>query len=306
VRSNIVASQLDHDRFGGVVPEVAARAHLTQIGPVIALALRDAGVTLDDIGRVAVTAGPGLTGALVIGMAAAKGIALSRGLPLHAVDHLHGHICANALGPAAVEPPFVCLIASGGHSFVAAVAGYEREQITVLGRTLDDAAGEAIDKGARMLGLPFPGGPALQELAAGGDPAAFAFPVAAGVAGLDFSFAGLKTALLYTIRDLGKEQAAARRADLAASYQEAVIAQLARRAERALAETGMRRLALGGGVAANGPLRERLSQLAAELHAPAREYCTDNAAMIAAAAPFTPAAVDAAGLDVYPTGTVSL
>jgi N6-L-threonylcarbamoyladenine synthase len=193
-------------------------------------------------------------------------------------------------------------VASGGHTFLARVTGHDGFE--VLGRTLDDAAGEAIDKGARLLGLPFPGGPALERLAAEGDPGAFAFPTAARVAGLDFSFAGLKTALLYTVRELGSEQAAARRADLAAAYQHAVVEALALRVERGLEATGLRRLAIGGGVAANGPLRERMAGLGVELKVPPRELCTDNAAMIASAARWSqPLRGEAAlALEAYATG----
>ncbi len=190
-------------------------------------------------------------------------------------------------------------MASGGHTFLARVE--EKDGFEVLGQTLDDAAGEAFDKGARLLGLPYPGGPALERLAADGDPAAFDLPLGHGVEGLDFSFAGLKTALLYKLRDLGD---CAPRADLAASYQRAIVEQLARRAERALASTGMDRLALGGGVAANGPLRERMEGLGVELNVPPRALCTDNAAMIAAAARYVEplAFPDYLALDAYATG----
>ena len=282
IRSSVVSSQDEHDRFGGVVPEIAARRHLDLMTPVVDAALADAGVTLDDVGAVAVTAGPGLVGALLVGVATAKAIAISRGLPLVAVDHLQGHVAANFAAPDPFEPPFVCLVASGGHTFLAHVT--ERTGFTVLGATLDDAAGEAFDKGARMLGLPFPGGPHLQRAAEGGDAEAFAFPRAAGVPGLDFSFAGLKTSLLYTVRDLGEVEATRRRADLAASFQEAIVDALAQRVARALDETGLDRLAIGGGVAANGPLRERLAGLGAVTHVPPSALCTDNAAMIALAA----------------------
>ena len=304
IRANVISSQGIHDRYGGVVPEVAARHHLELATPVVDDALATAGATLDDVDLIAVTQGPGLVGALLVGVATAKGIAVARGLPLAPVDHLQGHIAANFLrvDGAAFEPPFVCLVASGGHTFLARVTAHDGFE--VLGRTLDDAAGEAIDKGARLLGLPFPGGPALERLAAEGDPSAFAFPVAAGVPGLDFSFAGLKTALLYKLRDLGEEEAAARRADLAASYQHAIVEALALRVERALEETGLWRLAIGGGVAANGPLRERLAALGAELQVPDRALCTDNAAMIASAArwvtPLEPGAYES--LDAYATG----
>jgi tRNA N6-adenosine threonylcarbamoyltransferase len=298
MRSNVISSQGVHDRYGGVVPEVAARHHLALVNDVIDDALRTADATLDDVELVAVTQGPGLVGALLVGLATAKGLAAARGLPLAAVDHLQGHVAANFLGTS-FEPPFLCLIASGGHTFLARVedhAGY-----TVLGRTLDDAAGEAFDKGARMLGLPYPGGPALERLAAEGDPAAYDFPIAAGVPGLDFSFAGLKTALLYKVRDLGDE-AQSRRADLAAAYQRAIVEALALRVERGLRETGLQRLAIGGGVAANGPLRERMAALGVELHVPERALCTDNAAMIASAARWVTPLREFAGLDAYASG----
>jgi N6-L-threonylcarbamoyladenine synthase len=298
MRSNVISSQGVHDRYGGVVPEVAARHHLALINDVVDDALRSADVTLDDVELVAVTQGPGLVGALLVGVATAKGLAAARDLPLAPVDHLQGHVAANFLGTS-FEPPFLCLVASGGHTFLARVedhAGY-----TVLGRTLDDAAGEAFDKGARMLGLPYPGGPALEQLAAEGDPQAFDFPIAAGVAGLDFSFAGLKTALLYKVRDLG-DGAQARRADLAAAYQHAIVEALALRVERGLRETGLGRLAVGGGVAANGPLRERMAGLGVELHVPERALCTDNAAMIASAARWVTPLRDFAGLDAYASG----
>jgi N6-L-threonylcarbamoyladenine synthase len=301
MRSNVISSQGVHDRYGGVVPEVAARHHLALVNDVVDDALRSAGTTLEDVELVAVTQGPGLVGALLVGVATAKGIAIARGLPLAPVDHLQGHVAANFLGAdgAAFEPPFLCLIASGGHTFLALVedhAGY-----TVLGRTLDDAAGEAFDKGARMLGLPYPGGPALERLAAGGDPQAFDFPIAAGVAGLDFSFAGLKTALLYKVRDLGDE-AQERRADLAASYQRAIVEALTLRVERGLQATGLRRLAVGGGVAANGPLRDRMAGLGVELHVPERALCTDNAAMIASAARWVTPLDEFGDLDAYASG----
>lgn len=302
--SNVVASQLEHDRFGGVVPEIAARGHLLQMQPVIDEALDQAQMTLGDVDQVAVTTGPGLTGALLIGVASAKAIAAARGLPLVAVDHLHGHVCANFLEPQPLAPPFLCLVASGGHTFLAAVHGYTAADVEVLGRTLDDAAGEAFDKAARMLGLGFPGGPALQRLAEAGDADAFPLPTAEKVRGLDFSFAGLKTALLYTIRDLGDEARHARAADLAASFQHAVVEQLAIRVERALAQTGLAQLALGGGVAANGPLRERMTSLGVPCSIPPISLCTDNAAMIASAAQWADVLPhdDALRAEVYATG----
>jgi N6-L-threonylcarbamoyladenine synthase len=298
ILSNVISSQGIHDRYGGVVPEVASRHHLELANAAVDDALARAEIALDDVGLVAVTQGPGLVGALLVGVATAKGIAAARGLPLAPVDHLQGHVAANFLGPEPFEPPFLCLVASGGHTFLARVTGHDGFE--VLGQTLDDAAGEAFDKGARLLGLPYPGGPALERLAAEGDPGAFDFPLGHGVEGLNFSFAGLKTALLYKLRD----QPGAPRQDLAAAYQRAIVEQLARRVERALGETGLDRLAIGGGVAANGPLRERMASLGVPLNVPPRALCTDNAAMIASAARFTePLAFPRyLGLDAYATG----
>jgi len=309
VRSNVISSQGIHDAYGGVVPEIASRHHLELVNAAVDDALRRAGATLDDIGLVAVTQGPGLVGALLVGVATAKALAAARGLPLAAVDHLQGHVAANFLRVGAepvMDPPFVCLIASGGHTLLARVE--DHATFTVLGRTLDDAAGEAFDKGARLLGLPFPGGPALERLARDGDPAAFAFPVARNLPGLDFSFAGVKTALLYRVRGLGEQEAAARAADLAAGYQHAIVEALAARCERAVAQTGIERLAIGGGVAANGPLRERVAALGVALGMPPRELCTDNAAMIASAARYAemqqfPAYL---ALDAYASGERAL
>jgi N6-L-threonylcarbamoyladenine synthase len=302
MRSNVISSQGVHDRYGGVVPEVAARHHLSLVNDVVDDALASASTTLDDVELVAVTQGPGLVGALLVGLATAKGIAAARDLPLAPVDHLQGHVAANFLDDA-FAPPFLCLVASGGHTFIARVE--DHTGYTVLGTTLDDAAGEAFDKGARLLDLPYPGGPALERLAADGDPRAFDFPIAAGVAGVDFSFAGLKTALLYKVRDLGDE-AQARRADLAASYQRAIVEALALRVERGLAATGLKRLAIGGGVAANGPLRERMAALGVELHVPERALCTDNAAMIGSAARWVTPLRDYGDLDAYASGERAL
>ncbi|MEA2481066.1 MAG: tRNA N6-adenosine threonylcarbamoyltransferase [Thermoleophilaceae bacterium] len=287
ILSNVVASQgLLHARYGGVVPEVASRHHLELIDAVIDDALERAGATLGDVTRVAVTRGPGLIGALLVGLSAAKAIAAVRRLPLAPVDHLHGHVVASTLGETPIETPFLCLVASGGHTFVARVD--DPATYTVLGQTLDDAAGEAFDKGARLLGLGYPGGPALDRLAGGGDPAAFDFPRSAPGDGLDFSFSGLKTALLYRVRDLGEAEASARGADLAASYQRAIVDALVARVRTALARERLDRLAIGGGVAANSWLREAVTDLGVEVHVPPRELCTDNAAMIAGAARFLP------------------
>jgi tRNA N6-adenosine threonylcarbamoyltransferase len=295
VLANVVASQADlHGRYGGVVPEVASRRHLELIEPVVREALAEGGVELGDVGRVAVTQGPGLVGALLVGLSAAKALAWARGLPLVPVDHLQGHVASLYLRPDPVDPPFLCLLASGGHTLLLAVR--ERGAFEVLGTTLDDAAGEAFDKGARLLGLGYPGGAALDRLAQTGDSRAVAFPVAR-VPGLDFSFSGLKTALLYAVRELSQADLAARRADLAASYQRAIVTALVERANEAAGQTGLRRIAVVGGVAANSELRASLPQA---VFAPL-ELCTDNAAMIASAARFARAlhSPDYLGLDAY-------
>jgi N6-L-threonylcarbamoyladenine synthase len=278
IRGNVVASQADlHARYGGVVPEVASRRHLELVVPVIREALDEAGATLDDVAKVAVTQGPGLIGALLVGLAAAKALAWARGLPLVPVDHLDGHVASLYLEPEPVEPPFVCLLASGGHTLLLEVR--ERGRAVRLGTTIDDAAGEAFDKGARLLGLGYPGGAEIDRLARAGDPEAYRFPVAR-LDGLDFSFSGVKTALLYKVRDLPEAEFERRRADLAASYQRAIVQALVQRAGQALERTGLGRLAIVGGVAANSELRASLPDAAA---APL-PLCTDNAAMIASAA----------------------
>ena len=307
ILANVISSQGIHDRFGGVVPEIASRHHLELIGAAVDDALAQAGTALREVELVAVTRGPGLVAALLVGVATAKALAAAYRLPLAAVDHLHGHVAAAFLEPGPLEPPFVALIASGGHTFVAVVSD-RGPDYRVLGETLDDAAGEAFDKGARLLGLGYPGGAALERLARDGDPEAFSFPTAARLGGLDFSFAGLKTALLYKVRDLGTAEAERRRADLAASYQRAIVEALAIRAQRALTATGLQRLAVGGGVAANGPLRERLAGLGAEFAVPPRELCTDNAAMIASAARYVEPLPypEYLGIDVYASGERSL
>ena len=255
VLANVVSSQAElHRRYGGVVPEVASRRHLELVDPVVREALTESGVPLDELGSVAATQGPGLVGALLVGLSTAKAVAWSRGLPFVPVDHLHGHVASLYLRPEPLEPPFLCLLASGGTLLLAV---HEPGGYDVLGTTLDDAAGEAFDKGARLLGLGYPGGAAIDRLARDGDPAAYAFPVAR-VPGLDFSFSGLKTALLYVVRELDDVELQARRADLAAAYQRAIVRALAGRAAEALEQTGLRTLAVVGGVAANSELRVAL------------------------------------------------
>jgi N6-L-threonylcarbamoyladenine synthase len=288
IRSNVISSQAAaHDLYGGVVPEVASRHHLDLAEPVVAAALEQAGVGFEGIEAVAVTAGPGLIGALLVGLSTAKALAAVRRLPLVPIDHMQGHVAANFLEPEPLQPPFLCLLASGGHTLLAGVRG--RGGHEVLGATLDDAAGEAFDKGARMLGLGYPGGPALERLAAGGDSTAFEFPVAmTREPGLDFSFSGLKTALAYRCRELGAEGVDTRGADLAASFQAAVVAQLVAKLERALTAGDWPAVALGGGVAANSALRSAVADLCERgglaLKLLPIELCTDNAAMIGAAA----------------------
>jgi len=305
VLSSIVSSQAVHELYGGVVPEIAARSHLELIGPVIRKSLADAEIEIDQIERVAVTQGPGLTGALLVGIGAAKGLATARGIPLRAVDHIHGHIAASYLEDPTLEPPFLCLIASGGHTLMVSVERPGSDGWRVLGSTLDDAAGEAFDKGARLLGLGYPGGPLVEKLAAEGDPRAFKFPRATRVSGLDFSFAGLKTSLLYAVQELGDEQAASRAADLAASYQAAIADQLAGRIKRALDDSPSTRVALGGGVAANSAVRTAVSELGVSPVVPAIKFCTDNAAMIARAALEVEdlSTADSLALDSYATGS---
>ena len=295
ILSSIVSSQAAlHAPFGGVVPEIASRRHLELVSPVVREALDEAGTTLAAIDRVAVTRGPGLVGALLVGLSAAKAIAWARRLPLVPVDHLHGHVASLYLGDAPVEPPFTCLLASGGHTLLLAVR--RRGAFERLGSTLDDAAGEAFDKGARLLGLGYPGGAEIDRVARDGDPGAWAFPVAR-VPGLDFSFSGLKTALLYAVRDLSPDELDARRADLAASYQRAIVTALTARLRAAVHATGVERVAVVGGVAANSELRAALPEAA---FAPL-SLCTDNAAMIASAARYDEELPypDYLGLDAY-------
>jgi len=302
-----VASQASlHAPYGGVVPEVAARHHLGTVNAVVDRALDEAGLALRDVEAVAVTQRPGLIGALLVGVATAKAIAYAARKPLVMVDHLHGHVAAVWLEPVALDPPFVSLIASGGHTRLDLVADYRAPRL--LGQTIDDAAGEAIDKGARLLGLGYPGGPALERLAAGGDRTAHAFPVGlAGRGSRDFSFAGVKTALLYAVRERTETLDDAARADLAASYQEAVVRPLAERLIAAAIDEGVPAVALGGGVAANGRLRELVAEGAERaglrLAVPEPALCTDNAAMIGAAAQLLPPVPwpDYLGLDAMAT-----
>jgi N6-L-threonylcarbamoyladenine synthase len=288
VLSNVVHSQdAIHERYGGVVPEVASRAHVERMTAVVREALLQAGAGVRDLGGVAVTVGPGLIGALLVGVQTAKAIAWAHRLPLYPVNHLHGHLAAVWLADREAPLPTVTLVASGGHTSLVAVD--DRTSYRLLGQTLDDAAGEAFDKGARLLGLGYPGGRELDELAEKGDPRAFEFPV-----GLkrsprpDFSFSGVKTALYYLLRDMSAVERSARAADVAASYREAIVEALVSKSVKAALAEGARTLGVAGGVAANSLLRLRLREKgeAAGLHVvvPPFAYCTDNAAMIGAAA----------------------
>jgi len=309
VLSNVVSSQAAfHERYGGVVPEVASRHHLELVNAVVDAALDEADTPLDAVDAIAVTQGPGLIGALLVGLSSAKALAAAHRKPLIPVDHLHGHVAANFLEPDTLEPPFLCLIASGGHTLLAGVT--EPSSFETLGATVDDAAGEAFDKGARLLGLGYPGGPAIQRAAEGGDPDAFEFPVAMGGRGLDFSFSGLKTSLVYRVRDLGPEETERHRADLAASFQRAITDQLMAKLERAARSGEWTAIALGGGVAANAELRDRTRAICDELGLRLKlvpiSLCTDNAAMIASAARFTEPIPypDYLGFDAFATGSV--
>ncbi len=275
-----------HQKFGGVVPEIASRSHVEKVGAVTADALKKAGVSVYDVDAVAVTNGPGLVGALLVGLSYAKGLAYAAGKPLVATDHIAGHIAANYLSYPDLTPPFVCLVASGGHSHIVLVEDYCRASL--LGRTRDDAAGEAFDKVARVLGLPYPGGPALEALAREGDPLAYRFRAGFNDGdNPDFSFSGIKTAVVNLMHNAAERGESVSAADVAASFQKAVIDTLTVKSIRAAKAAGVSTLALAGGVSANTALREnmRLHAEAAGLRfcRPDMRFCTDNAAMIACA-----------------------
>jgi N6-L-threonylcarbamoyladenine synthase len=290
----VILSQDVHAIYGGVVPEIASREHLRAIDDVVAGALREAGAKLDDIDVVAATAGPGLIGALLVGLAYGKALAFARGLPFIAVHHMEAHLFATELEHAGARPPFVALLVSGGHTMLLWVPEWGRYEL--LGETRDDAAGEAFDKVAKILGLGYPGGPLIERAAADGDPRAFRFPkpmLAGNQLPGDpdyyaFSFSGLKTSVLTRVRELeARGELADRRADVAASFQDAVVGALAAKTMRAVEQTGCRRVVLGGGVAASRALRSRIRAALGddgELYAPSPRLATDNAAMIARAA----------------------
>ena len=288
VLSNVINTQIAiHTEYGGVVPEIASRKHIENINPVIKKALEDAGVTLDDIDAIGVTYGPGLVGALLVGVAEAKAIAFAKNKPLVGVHHIEGHISANYVENKELEPPFVALVVSGGHTHLVKVNDYGEYEI--VGRTRDDAAGEAFDKVARAIGLGYPGGPKIDKLAKEGNPDAIEFPRAhVDDAPYDFSFSGIKSAVLNYINSANMQGKEINRADVAASFQKAVVDALVSRAVRLAKECGMEKLAIAGGVASNSALRAAIQEECAKnnigFYSPSPILCTDNAAMIGAAA----------------------
>jgi len=278
-----------HQAFGGVVPEVAAREHLEVINQVIASALAEAALSKEDLDGIGCTVGPGLIGTLLVGIAAAKTLSWAWDLPLIGVDHLHAHVCANFLATE-LAPPFVCLLVSGGHTQIITVDSYDTS--TIIGQTVDDAAGEAFDKVARLLGLGYPGGPAIDLVAKQGDASAYKFPEAK-MSDFDFSFSGLKTAVLRRLEQIAQPWPVA---DIAASFQEALVTALVRKTIAAQKKLGAPAIALAGGVAANSRLRSMLAEQAdVPVFLPSIRYCTDNAAMVAAAAFFSAESASASG-----------
>ncbi len=288
VLSNIIASQIDlHTLYGGVVPEIASRKHIEKINQVAGEALREAGRKLSDMDAIAVTYGPGLVGALLVGVSAAKAISFASGIPLIGVHHIEGHISANYIENKELEPPFVCLVVSGGHSHLVVVRDYGEYEI--LGRTRDDAAGEAFDKVARAIGLGYPGGPKIDKVSKEGNPEAIPFPRAkVGDSAYDFSFSGLKSAVLNYLNSCEMKGIAVCQADVAASFQKAVVDVLVEHSMHAVAESGMKKFAIAGGVASNSALRSALEKECQKqgiaFYHPSPILCTDNAAMIGAAA----------------------
>ena len=305
VLSNVIYSQIDlHTLYGGVVPEIASRMHIAKINQVIKKALADAGKTFDDLDVIAVTYGPGLVGALLVGVSEAKAIAWAKNKPLVGVNHIKGHVCANYIEYPELKPPFLCLVASGGHTHLVKATDYTTYDI--IGRTRDDAAGEAYDKIARAIGLGYPGGPKVEKAARSGDPAAFAFPRAKiDENPYDFSFSGVKSAVLNTINSCQMKGIAMDekfQADIAASFQEAVIDSLRERVLRAIDEFGIQDFAMAGGVASNqalrGALKEACEKKGVRFYCPSPIYCTDNAAMIAVAGYYEYKEGHTAGLDL--------
>lgn len=308
ILSNMIANQTVHKDFGGVVPELASRAHQQNIIPVVDIALQKAKVAKNELDAIAFTRGPGLLGSLLVGISFAKSLSIALGIPLIEVDHLKAHILAHFIRDTEDQNvpsfPFLCLTVSGGHTQIVVVKSPGDMQI--IGQTIDDAAGEAFDKAAKIMGLPYPGGPLIDKLSKEGNPEAFRFPEP-HIQGLDYSFSGLKTSFLYFLRDRLKEDEAfieKNRADLAASIQARIISILLKKLELAAQQTGIREVAIAGGVSANSGLRNALETLAAkkgwQLYLPNFTYSTDNAAMIAMAGVFKFADRDFAGLDAAP------
>lgn len=307
VLSDVIYSQTKlHEEYGGVVPEIASRKHIEVITFVIEKALRKANVSKNDLDAVAVTNGPGLIGALLAGLSVAKGLSYSIKKPLVPVNHIHGHICANYIASPELEPPFVCLVASGGHSHVLSVSDYNKYE--VLGATLDDAAGEAFDKVARVLGLSYPGGPAVSALAERGNPKAVSFP--RPIQGYNFSFSGVKTAVINYIHNMEQKGGHVCREDVAASFQAAVCDVLTEVTINAAKNHGAKKIALAGGVASNKALRASLSDAAKgedmNIFIPTPSLCTDNGAMISCAGYFGFLAGNRAGLDTNAVATLPL
>ena len=285
ILANIIAGQAVHEQYGGVVPELASRAHMQNIVPVVDAALKKAGVTLSGLNAIAFTQSPGLIGSLLVGSQFAKSLAQALDIPLISVHHMQAHVLANLIGPMAPSFPFLCLTVSGGHTQI--VLCHSPLKMEVIGETLDDAAGEAFDKSAKLLGLPYPGGPLIDKYAREGDPTRFAFPEPQ-IPGLNFSFSGLKTAILYFLQDQTAKDPgfiAANLSDICASVQGRIISILLNKLRRAARETGVTDLCIAGGVSANSGLRKALQELGSKegwnIFIPAFEYCTDNAAMIA-------------------------
>ena len=302
VLSNVIYSQIDlHTLYGGVVPEIASRKHIEKINPVISQALADAGKSLEDMDAIGVTYGPGLVGALLVGVAEAKAISYASGIPLVPVNHIEGHISANYIENKDLEPPFLCMVVSGGHTHLVKVADYGKYEI--LGRTHDDAAGEAFDKVARAIGLGYPGGPKVDKLAKEGNPGAITFPKAHFKdAPLDFSFSGIKSAVLNYLNECRMKNLPVNEADVAASFQKAVVDVIVEHTMLAAKQYGIRKIALAGGVASNSALRGAMEEACAKRHLsfyrPSPLLCTDNAAMIGAAAYYDYLNGKRAGLDL--------
>jgi N6-L-threonylcarbamoyladenine synthase len=304
VLNNIIASQAVHRKYGGVVPELASRAHQQNIVMVVNESVKDAGIRTTDLDAIGFTRGPGLIGSLLVGVSFAKGMALGLGIPLIEVNHMHAHVLAHFIDDPVPRFPFLCLTVSGGHTQIIRVTDFN--EMEVIGQTQDDAAGEAFDKAAKIMELPYPGGPLVDQYARSGNPEAFKFPQTS-MPGLDFSFSGIKTAFLYFLRDEKKKNPAfvsENLADICASLQHTLVNMLLSRLEAASDQTGVREIAIAGGVSANSGLRDGLQLLAAKkkwnVFIPAFEYCTDNAAMIAMAAHYKFLRKEFSSLDITP------